>query len=97
MIERALEHEFKSIELAMGDVIIETSTNNVGFLVKRTRRIDMAYDDIYFWEIKWTDDDTVDKFKDFPQANFLEEDYLKMSIIVGIIKWQSIKGETFEL
>tara|TARA_R110002020_G_scaffold20213_1_gene69140 strand:- start:640 stop:933 length:294 start_codon:yes stop_codon:yes gene_type:complete len=97
MVRRALEEELNSIHLAIGDVIIESSTGNVGFLVKHHRRIDMVHDDMYFWEIKWTDEGLVPDFKTFSQFRLLEEEYLKISIILDIIIWQSINGGTFEL
>lgn len=93
----ALSDELETIVLSVGDVIIESSTGNVGFLIKRERRIDMVYDDMYFWTVKWSDEGLVPEFKSFSQFRILEEDYLKISIILGIIKWQSINGGTFEL
>jgi len=93
----ALSDELETIVLSVGDVIIESSTGNVGFLIKNERRIDMVYDDMYFWTVKWSDEGLVPEFKSFSQFRILEEDYLKISIILGIIKWQSINGGTFEL
>tara|TARA_A100001037_G_C14878605_1_gene512884 strand:+ start:124 stop:417 length:294 start_codon:yes stop_codon:yes gene_type:complete len=97
MSYRALDDELNSIVLSPGDVIIESSTGNVGFLVKRERRIDMVHDDMYFWDVKWSDESLVYEFKSFSQFRILEEEYLKISIILDIIKWQSINGGTFEL
>ena len=93
----ALSDELETIVLSVGDVIIESSTGNVGFLIKHERRIDMVYDDMYFWTVKWSDEGLVPEFKSFSQFRILEEDYLKISIILGIIKWQSTTGGTFEL
>ena len=92
-----LNEELDTIELSPGDVIIESSTGNVGFLVRRERRIDMIQDDMYFWHVKWSDESLVYEFRTFSQFRILEEDYLKISIILGIIIWQSINGGTFEL
>ncbi len=97
MSHRALEEELNSICLSVGDVIIESSTGNVGFLIKRERRIDIVHDDMYFWDIKWADESLIPEFRTFSQFRILEEDYLKISIILDIIKWQSINGGTFEL
>jgi hypothetical protein len=94
---RILEEEMNTIEFSVGDMIIESATGNVGFLVKRTRRIDMAYDDMYFWEVRWADDTMVFDIHTFAQFGILEEEHLKTSIILGIIKWQSVNGGTFEL
>ena len=92
-----LNEELDTIELSPVDVIIESSTGNVGFLVRRERRIDMIQDDMYFWHVKWSDESLVYEFRTFSQFRILEEDYLKISIILDIIKWQSINGGTFEL
>ena len=93
---KALELELNNIKLSPGDVLIEMSTNTVGFLVKRIHRVDIIEDDIYFWEIMWTNEEMVYEFKDLPQTNILEEEHLKLSIILGIIKWQSINRGTIE-
>ncbi len=92
-----MEEELSSIKLSPGDVLIESSTGCVGFLIKRERRIDIVYDDMYFWEVRWADEGLVPEFKTFSKFRILEEDYLKISIILDIIKWQSINGGTFEL
>jgi hypothetical protein len=91
----ALEEEFGSIDLAVGDIIIDPLSGEVGVLLERVHRIDMALDDMYFWKIKWNV--TESKMKETNLSRLLEEDYLKMSIFLGIIKWQSTKGGTFEL
>ena len=46
---------YDDINLHPGDILIESSTGCVGFLVKRTRHIDIVLDDIYFWHITWSD------------------------------------------
>ena len=94
MIE-ALEEEFGSIDLSIGDMVIESSTGDIGVLMERVHRIDMALDDMYFWKIRWTSSSS-DPIAS-ALGNFLEEDYLKMSIFLGIMIWQSIKGESIEL
>ena len=88
---------YDSIDLLPGDIIIESSTNCVGFLVKRSRHIDMIEDDIYFWHIVWSDPKLIQQFNNFSQTDYIEEIYLKNTIILGIIIWQSINGGTFEL
>ena len=85
-----LREELDTISFSPGDVIIEASTGNIGFLIKRQRRIDIELDDMYFWEVRWSDQTLVNEFKTFSQFRILEEDYLKISIILGIIIWQSI-------
>jgi hypothetical protein len=88
---------YDDIDLCRGDIIIDSSTGCIGFLVERTRHIDIILDDIYFWNITWSDPTQVPKFKHFSQSNYVEEIYLKNTIILGIIIWQSINGGTFEL
>lgn len=88
---------YDDIDLRTGDIIIYNSTGGIGFLVKRTRHIDIVLDDVYFWHIAWSDPTLVPKFKHFSQSNYVEEIYLKNSVILGIIVWQSINGGTFEL
>ena len=98
---KAIEEEIQTIKLSVGDIIIEKDGGDVGVLMERVHRIDMALDDMYFWKVKWTSktEETTSKISKIPAFlnNFLEEDYLKMSIFLGIIKWQSTKGGTFEL
>ena len=93
----ALKEELNQITLAVGDVIIDVSTNAVGFLLKRERRIDILQDDLYFWEIKWASGMHDNEFGNSPKLSLWEEEQLKLSIILGIIKWQSIDGGSFEL
>ena len=88
---------YDDIDLHPGDIVIESSTGCVGFLVKRLRHIDMILDDIYFWHITWSDPAQIPNFNLFSQSDHLEEMYLKNMIITGIIIWQSINGGTFEL
>lgn len=85
-----LREEMADIKFSPGDIIIEASTGNVGFLIKRDRRIDMELDDMYFWEVRWSDGPLISKFKTFSQFRILEENYLKVSIILDIIIWQSV-------
>jgi len=95
----ALKEELNQITLAVGDVIIDASTNAIGFLLKRERRIDILQDDLYFWEIKWTSGERGGQFRtnEALKLSLWEEEQLKLSIILGIIKWQSIDGGSFEL
>ena len=94
---RDLNNYYDDIDLHPGDIVIESSTGCVGFLVKRLRHIDMVFDDIYFWHITWSDPAQIPNFNLFSQSDHLEEMYLKNMIITGIIIWQSVNGGTFEL
>lgn len=91
----AIRDEMSSIELSIGDIIIDKNSGDVGVLMERVHRIDMALDDMYFWKIRWNATSESTDLRDL--SNFLEEDYLKMSIFLGIIIWQSKSGGTFEL
>ena len=55
----------------------------------------MFDDDIYFWEIKWIKNISRDHDPtDVPQLNVLEEEGLKLSIIVEMISlYPAEKGE----
>tara|TARA_R110002110_G_scaffold166214_2_gene366809 strand:+ start:29 stop:313 length:285 start_codon:yes stop_codon:yes gene_type:complete len=91
----AIEEEVGVIALSVGDIIIDKASGDVGVLMERIHRIDMALDDMYFWKIRWTS--LANGEDDRYLNNYLEEDYLKMSIFLGIMKWQSIKGDSIEL
>tara|TARA_Y100000310_G_scaffold316339_1_gene367942 strand:+ start:3942 stop:4235 length:294 start_codon:yes stop_codon:yes gene_type:complete len=97
MLSEFLQKEINNITLSIGDVIIEESTRGVGILYRREHRIDILQDDLYFWEIKWTSGIHGDEFNKSTKISLWEEEQLKLSIILGIIKWQSINGGSFEL
>jgi hypothetical protein len=74
------------LELSAGDLIVDELTGYVGILICRERRIDMFDDDIYFWEIKWVKN--LDREADptnAPTANIIEEEGLKLSILVEMV------------
>jgi hypothetical protein len=74
--------------LHVGDMIYDIRTKSRGFLRKRERRIDIIEDDIYIWWITWfSEDDNVE----YNNVDFIEEEGLKMSIIIGLIEINSIK------
>lgn len=88
---------YDDINLHPGDILIESSTGCIGFLVRRIRHIDMIEDDIYYWQITWSDAKLVPQFNLFSQKHEIEEIHLKSNIILGIIMWQSVNGGSFEL
>jgi len=96
-----LQERLNSVILNVGDIIIDTFSGYTGMLVKREHRIDMMDDDLYFWEVKWmTNVERNDlKFNHtrIRLGNTLEEEGIKLSIVVGAMKWHSINGGTFEL
>jgi hypothetical protein len=97
MSSEILQEEINKIILSIGDIIIDESTKGVGILYRREHRIDILQDDLYFWEIKWTSGIHGEEFNKSTNISLWEEEQLKLSIILGIIKWQSIDGGSFEL
>ena len=95
MTKGSLNSESQRVILSIGDIIIDRMMNQVGILIERTRRIDMIMDDVYMWEVKWLT--TLANVVEVPHANFLEEETLKLWIVLGTYDWHSINGGTFEL
>ena len=96
-----LQEKLESVTLRVGDIIIDMFSGYTGMLTKRERRIDMIDDDMYFWEIKWMTnvdrDDLKPNHARIRLSDLLEEEGLKLSIVVGALEWHSINGGTFEL
>ena len=96
-----LQEKLKSVTLSIGDIIIDQFSGYTGMLVKCERRIDMLEDDMYFWEVKWMTnverDDLKPNHARIRLSDLLEEEGIKLSIVVGAMKWHSINGGTFEL
>ena len=83
-----LREEASHVMLHVGDMIYDVRTKSRGFLKLRERKIDIIEDDIYVWSIFWfsQDDDNV-----YNNLEFMEEEGLKLSIVIGTIELQSIK------
>ena len=96
-----LQERLDSVILSVGDIIIDTFSGYSGMLVKRNHRIDMMDDDMYFWEIKWMTnvvrEDLNPSHTRIRLGDILEEEGIKLSIVVGAMEWHSINGGTFEL
>jgi hypothetical protein len=96
-----LQTRLDSVILSVGDIIIDTFSGYTGMLVKREHRIDMMEDDMYFWEIKWMTNvaraDLKPNQARIRLSDILEEEGIKLSIVVGAMEWHSINGGTFEL
>ena len=96
-----LQERLESVTLSVGDIIIDTFSGFTGMLVKRERRIDMMQDDMYFWEIKWMTNvernDLKPNHARIRLSDVLEEEGIRLSIVVGAMEWHSINGGTFEL
>lgn len=83
-----LRDEASHVILHVGDMIYDVRTKSRGFLKLRERKIDIIEDDIYVWSIFWfsQDDDNI-----YNNLEFMEEEGLKLSIVIGTIELQSIK------
>ena len=83
-----LRDEASHVILHVGDMIYDVRTKSRGFLKHRERKIDIIEDDIYVWSIFWfsQDDDNL-----YNNLEFMEEEGLKLSIVIGTIELQSIK------
>jgi len=96
-----LQERLDSVILNVGDIIIDVFSGYTGMLVKRNRHIDIMNDDMYFWQIKWMTNVDRDELKPSHDrirlSDTLEEEGMKLSIVVGAMDWHSINGGTFEL
>jgi hypothetical protein len=89
-----LREEAEYVILSVGDMIYDTRTRSRGFLQKRERRIDIIQDDIYIWTIIWFAQ--AKEFQYFNNPSFIEEDGLKISILLGTVILHSINGDNNE-
>jgi hypothetical protein len=96
MSYKILRAETSRVILSVGDIIIDTTTSQIGILTERKRYIDMVEDDIYIWEVKWLNNVVKEHYEDAPIPPILEEEGLKLSIVIGVYYWQSINGGTYE-
>ena len=81
-----LRDQASHVILHVGDMIYDVRTKSRGFLTKRERKIDIIEDDIYVWSIFWFSQ----LEPEFNNIEFMEEEGLKMSIIIGTIELHSI-------
>tara|TARA_R110002073_G_C9017226_1_gene540474 strand:+ start:122 stop:415 length:294 start_codon:yes stop_codon:yes gene_type:complete len=77
------------VKFSIGDIIIDLMTGDVGVLLTKHRRIDMVKDDIYMWEIVWTD--SVEDPLNTPNSRYMEEYGLKMSVVAGLYDWHTTR------
>lgn len=66
-----------------GDMIVDSITGHYGLLIERVKK-DVGYEvesNIYFWKVKWSYN--IDDYREVPHPDWMEEDGLKMSILVG--------------
>ena len=97
MASLQVEEYTSRVNLSVGDIIIDVSGGHTGILVGRRRHIDMVEDDVYVWEAKWNTSVISENPFDAPLSSILEEESLKLSIVVGIYEWHSVNGQTFEM
>ena len=83
-----LRDEASHVILHVGDMIYDVRTKSRGFLRERERKIDIIEDDIYVWSIFWFSQDENNIYNNL---EFMEEEGLKLSIVIGTIELQSIK------
>ena len=83
-----LRDEASHVILHVGDMIYDVRTKSRGFLRQRERKIDIIEDDIYVWSIFWFSQDDNNLYNNL---EFMEEEGLKLSIVIGTIELQSIK------
>jgi len=88
---KSLKEHIDLINLNIGDIIVDTDNGDVGILTKKNRRIDMIEDDIFIWNVKWSGSVEIER------VDILEEEGLKLSIVVGAYDWHSVTGETYQL
>ena len=84
MSYKILRAETSRVILSVGDIIIDTTTSQIGILTERKRYIDMVEDDIYVWEVKWINKIAKDNYIDAPVPPIMEEEGLKLSIVIGV-------------
>jgi hypothetical protein len=88
----------EGVILNVGDLIVDETTGFVALLISRERRIDMIYDDMYFWHVRWVKN--IDRYAEDPTnaplSTILEEEGLKLSIVVGMLTHYSANGGEHE-
>jgi hypothetical protein len=75
--------QINHVILSPGDMIIDSITGHYAVLIERVKK-DVGYEiesNIYFWRVKWSYD--ADNYREVPHPDWMEEDGLKMSIVVG--------------
>ena len=84
-----LRDEASHVILHVGDMIYDVRTKSRGFLRKRERKIDILEDDIYVWTIIWFSQ--IDDYQQYNNLDFIEEEGLKLGIVIGTMELHSIK------
>ena len=82
-----LRDEASHVILHVGVMIYDIRTKSRGFLRERERKIDIIEDDIYVWSIFWFSQNNENIYNNL---EFMEEEGLKLSIVIGTIELHSI-------
>ena len=83
-----LRDEASHVILHVGDMIYDIRTKSRGFLRQRERKSDIIEDDIFVWSIFWF---SQDEESEYNNLEFMEEEGLRLSIVIGTIELFSIK------
>ena len=79
----------KDVKLNAGDMIIDSVTGQIGLLLNHDRRISATSDDVYFWYVKWSSDMHSKDPVEVINPIWIEEEGLKLSILVGFYNLHS--------
>ena len=79
----------KDVSLNIGDLIIDSVSGQIGLLLECDRRISATSDDVYFWNVKWSNDGHTQKPIEVINPIWMEEEGLKLSILVGFYNLHS--------
>ncbi len=85
-----LREEASHVILHVGDMILDVRTKSKGFLRSRERRIDIIEDDIFVVTIFWFSQNK--EYSNYNNLEFIEEEGLKVSIVIGTIELFSINA-----
>jgi len=95
---QTLQMALEGVILRVGDLVVDESTGFVALLIERERRIDIIYDDMYFWHVRWIKN--IDRYAgdptNVPLSTIIEEEGMKLSIVVGMLTHYSAKGDEHE-
>ena len=89
MVLKSLRDYTKDVTFKAGDMIIDTVSGQVGLLVECDRRISITDDDVYFWNISWSQNKESLKPVSAINPVWIEEEGLKLSVIVGFYNLHS--------
>ena len=89
MVHKSLRDYTKDVTLKVGDMVVDTVTGQVGLLMECDRRISITDDDVYFWNISWSQSKEGIRSVNVVNPVWIEEEGLKLSVIVGFYNLHS--------